>query len=99
MDDILGFPVGATAGGEFTAICKYDARAGRIFRIERINTGNGYVSEPVDITPIFKAVVDLTTCNQAGYFFRLRRAFTGASAAGGAGSKVDPTAGATFRQP
>jgi hypothetical protein len=59
MDDILGFPVGATAGGEFTAICKYDARAGRIFRVERTNTGNGYVSENVDITPMFKAIFDL----------------------------------------
>ena len=59
MNDILGFPVGATAGGEFTAICKYDARSGRIFRVDRNNTGNGYVSENVDITAIFKAVFDL----------------------------------------
>ena len=53
MDDILGFPVGATAGGEFTGICKYDARSGRIFRVVRTNTGNGYVSENVDITAMF----------------------------------------------
>jgi len=69
MDDILGFPVGSTAGGEFTAICKYDARAGRIFRVDRTNTGNGYVSENVDITANFKAVVDLENVQSGWLFF------------------------------
>ena len=69
MDDILGFPVGATAGGEFTAICKYDARAGRIFRIERVNTGNGWATEPIDITPIFRAVVDLDNVQSGWLLF------------------------------
>ena len=69
MDDILGFPVGTTAGGEFTAICKYDARAGRIFRVDRSNTGNGYVSENVDITANFKAVVDLDNVQSGWLFF------------------------------
>ena len=69
MDDILGFPVGATAGGEFTGICKYDARAGRIFRVERTNTGNGYVAENIDITPQFKAVFDLDNMQSGWMYF------------------------------
>jgi len=58
MDDILGFTLEPAAGGEFTGLCKYDARSGRIFRVERVNTGNGFVSEPVDITATFRAVAD-----------------------------------------
>jgi hypothetical protein len=46
------------AAGDFLPICKYDARAGRMFRVDRVDTGNGFVSEPIDITDIFKAVVD-----------------------------------------
>jgi hypothetical protein len=48
----------AAGGGNFTPICKYDARAGRIFRIDRIETDNGFEKNPEDITSIFKTVVD-----------------------------------------
>jgi hypothetical protein len=48
----------AAGGGDFTPIIKYDARAGRIFRSDRIDTGNGYETTAIDITPMFKAVVD-----------------------------------------
>ena len=48
----------AASGGDFPSICKYDARAGRIFRVDRIETDNGFEKKPVDITSIFKAVVD-----------------------------------------
>jgi hypothetical protein len=55
----FGFSTEPSAGGgDFTPIIKYDARAGRIFRVDRIDTGNGFESNPVDITSIFKAVVD-----------------------------------------
>jgi hypothetical protein len=46
-------------GGNFLPVCKYDARSGRMFRVDRIDTGNGFVSEQVDITRTFKAQVDL----------------------------------------
>jgi len=56
---VFGFSIEpSTGGGDFTPIIKYDARAGRIFRIDRLDTGNGFENNPVDITAIFKAVVD-----------------------------------------
>jgi len=54
----FGFSTEPSAGGDFTPICKYDARAGRVFRVDREQAGDGFVSNPVDITAIFKAVVD-----------------------------------------
>ena len=56
---IFGFPAKATGGGDFIPILKYDARAGRFFRIDRVDDGAGFVSEPVDITANFKALIDL----------------------------------------
>jgi hypothetical protein len=46
------------SGGDFLPIVKFDARAGRLFRVDRADTGQGFVSEPVDITHNFKAIVD-----------------------------------------
>ena len=46
-------------GGDFLGVCKYDARSGRMFRVDRIDTGNGFVNEQVDITRTFKAQIDL----------------------------------------
>lgn len=54
---IFGFSTEAPSG-DFTPIVKYDARAGRIFRVDRIDTGNGFESNPIDITTSFKAVCD-----------------------------------------
>jgi hypothetical protein len=54
----FGFSTEPSAGGDFLPIVKYDARAGRIFRVDRTDTGQGFVSEPVDITHNFKAIVD-----------------------------------------
>jgi hypothetical protein len=54
----FGFSTEATGGGDFTPIVKYDARAGRIFRVDRVQTTDGFTSEPVDITATFKAVFD-----------------------------------------
>jgi len=57
---ILGFEIkSGAAAGDFTPIVKYDARSGRVFRVDRVNTGNGFVSDQVDITATFKAVMDL----------------------------------------
>lgn len=56
--NVFGFSTEPGTAADFTPICKYDARAGRIFRVDRLDTGNGFESNPVDITQIFKAVVD-----------------------------------------
>jgi hypothetical protein len=50
---IFGFSTEPTAG-DFLPIIKYDARAGRVFRIDRTADGR----EPIDITDTFAAVFD-----------------------------------------
>ena len=51
----LGFNLGSGGGGgDFLPIIKYDARAGRLFRVDREDG----VSTSVDITRNFKAVFD-----------------------------------------
>lgn len=61
--NILGFPteMATGSGGEFTPIVKYDARSGRIFRVDRVDTGDGFGNEQIDITATFKAVFDFET--------------------------------------
>ncbi len=57
---IFGFSTEPSAGGDFLPIVKYDSRAGRIFRMDRIQDASGnYTTEPVDITSYFKAMIDL----------------------------------------
>jgi len=57
---IFGFPIKTPGGGgDFLPILKYDARAGRLFRIDSVNTGNGWDRVPHDITTTFKALIDL----------------------------------------
>ena len=58
MSDVFGFSTEVSAGGEFLPIIKYDSRSGRLFRVDRINTGNGFASEPVDITGNVKFLAD-----------------------------------------
>lgn len=50
----LGISFGGSASGTFMPIVKYDARAGRVFRVDREDG----ISTPVDITRNFKAVFD-----------------------------------------
>lgn len=54
---IFGFST-ETGGGDFMPVCKYDARAGRIFRVDRISGIDGFSNAPVDITAEFKAIFD-----------------------------------------
>jgi hypothetical protein len=54
----FGFSTETSAGGEFTPIVKYDARSGRMFRIDRIQDANGFDNDQVDITSTFKACFD-----------------------------------------
>jgi len=51
----LGFSTEASEGGNFLPICKFDCRAGRMFRRDR-ELGENI---DVDITKSFKAVIDL----------------------------------------
>jgi len=51
---VFGFST-EPASGDFLPIIKYDARAGRVFRIDRSQTGQ----TPVDITDAFCAIFDL----------------------------------------
>jgi hypothetical protein len=58
MANVLGFSTTPPNGGNFTRIVKYDARAGRMFRIDRIENNGNYANDAVDITQSFKAKVD-----------------------------------------
>ena len=58
MTNVFGFSTEPSAGGNFTPIIKYDARAGRIFRVDREQSTDGFVANPIDITAIFKCVAD-----------------------------------------
>lgn len=54
----LGFS-GGGAGGEFNAVCKYNAKAGRMYRIDRIDRGGTFENEEVEITNGFQAAFDM----------------------------------------
>ena len=56
--NVFGFSTEPSTAVDFTPIVKYDARAGRIFRVDRLDTGNGFENNPVDITANFKAIFD-----------------------------------------
>jgi hypothetical protein len=64
----FGFDTGPS--GTFTSIMKYDARAGRFFRVDRVqdNTGN-FVTEDVDITHSLKAIVDFANLMVGWMYF------------------------------
>jgi hypothetical protein len=55
---VFGFSTETAEGGDFLPIIKYDARAGRWFRVDRVETPNGFVGETADITAIFKVIAD-----------------------------------------
>lgn len=56
-----------TGSTDIVPFVKYDARAGRMFRRDRSQDGSGnYVSDDVDVTSTFKAVVDLENI-EVGY--------------------------------
>ena len=54
----LGLPV-STGGGDRTPIIKYDARAGRIHRIDRSNASGSWETSELEITTGFQAIFDL----------------------------------------
>ena len=58
MPNVLGFSTAPREGGTFTRIVKYDARSGRMFRMDRIENNGNFANQAVDITQSFKALVD-----------------------------------------
>jgi len=58
MYNVLGFSTAPPEGGNFTPIVKYDARSGRMFRMDRIENNGNFANQSVDITQSFKAIVD-----------------------------------------
>jgi hypothetical protein len=61
----LGFTY-STGGGDFTAIVKYNGKAGRFLRVDRTQENGAYVSNEVDITQNFKAIFDFENI-EVGY--------------------------------
>jgi len=60
----LGFT--ETSGADFLPIIKFDARAGRFFRVDRSQGSEGWTSNSVDITGVFSAVFDFANI-EAGW--------------------------------
>jgi hypothetical protein len=56
-------------GGNRTPIIKYDARAGRIFRVDRTQEADGWDSKTVEITPVFQAVFDMENIELGWLYF------------------------------
>ena len=56
----LGLSTGGAGGGEIRPYVKYDAKAGRMFRIDRFQGSDGqYMTDQQEITTIAQFVVDL----------------------------------------
>lgn len=62
----LGLQTESGGGGDFADIIKYDARAGRMFRVDRTQGANGWETNSVEITNGFTFVPDLDNV-QVGY--------------------------------
>lgn len=56
----LGLQTESNGGGDFNKVIKFDARAGRMFRVDREQDAGGqYQTENVEVTNGFTAVMDL----------------------------------------
>lgn len=54
----LGFS-GSSGGGDFKPVCKYNAKAGRMYRVDRTETNGTFANDEVEITDGFQAVFDM----------------------------------------
>lgn len=54
----LGFS-GSSGGGDFKPVCKYNAKAGRMYRVDRTESGGTFSNEEIEITNGFQAVFDM----------------------------------------
>jgi hypothetical protein len=57
------------SGEDRTPIVKYDARAGRLFRVDRTQSDGSWESNTVEITPVFQAVMDLENIELGWLYF------------------------------
>lgn len=55
----LGLQTESGGGGNFAEVVKFDARAGRMFRVDRTEGTSGWETNNVEITGDFKALMDL----------------------------------------
>lgn len=55
----MAFGLPTASSGEFTPILKYNAKAGRMYRVDRSEGPSGWTSEDVDVSDNFSAVFDL----------------------------------------
>ena len=55
---MFGFSTAPSQGGDFLPVFRYDARAGRFFRVDRVDAGQGFQSVLTDITDGIKFVAD-----------------------------------------
>lgn len=55
----MAFGLPNSGGGEIVPFLKYNAKAGRMFRVDRVQTASGWEAKEVDITNDFSAVIDL----------------------------------------
>ena len=69
MGNKFGFPTEPSTGGDFLPFVKYDARAGRVFRVDRIENNGNFANEAIDITPSFKAIFDLENIETGWAYF------------------------------
>lgn len=58
-----------SSGEDRTPIVKYDARAGRLFRVDRTQSDGSWESNTVEITPVFQAVMDLENIELGWLYF------------------------------
>jgi hypothetical protein len=57
------------SGEDRTPIVKYDARAGRLFRVDRQQSDGSWETNTVEITPVFQAVMDLENIELGWLYF------------------------------
>lgn len=57
------------SGEDRTPIVKYDARAGRLFRVDRTQADGSWDTNTVEITPVFQAVMDLENIELGWLYF------------------------------
>jgi len=55
----LGLNTGSEGGGDYADIVKFDARAGRLFRVDRVQGPAGWETNNVEVTSGFQAVFDM----------------------------------------
>lgn len=58
MSNVFGFSTAPSQGGDFLPVLRYDARAGRFFRVDRLDQGQGFQSVLTDITDNVKFIAD-----------------------------------------